>query len=208
MDLGVVFDDPGSDPLRAGRPSLYLFWHENMLFPATTYARHGVATLVSRHRDGEIIAQVMRMLRGQAIRGSTTHGAVPALRHMMRRARAQHLGITPDGPRGPRRVVQMGAIYIASRTGMPLVPLGFAYRSCWRAGSWDRMVVPRPFTVGRCVAGRPICLPDGLDRAQMEDARRQVQQTMDQVQARADALAASGARVPNFLSLHQATQRE
>ena len=120
----------GTDPL--GVPKrIYLFWHEMMLLPAYAYARMGIATLISRHRDGELIAQVVGMLGGQAIRGSTSRGrdrgGAAAVRELLRPRRHRHLCITPDGPRGPRRVVDVGAVYLASRSGMPLVPVGMGF---------------------------------------------------------------------------------
>ena len=199
MDVGFVMESSESDPVLATRRNLYLFWHEMILFPAYTHARYRVATLVSQHRDGELIAQVMRMLRGQAIRGSTTRGAVPALRTMMRRAKMQHLAITPDGPKGPRRTVQMGAIFLASRSGMPLIPLGFAYSDCWRNRSWDKTAIPKPFAVARSVVGRPILVPPDVDRSRMEDYRLLVQREMDRVQAQAEALAAGRAASPSVI---------
>ncbi|MDP7162030.1 MAG: lysophospholipid acyltransferase family protein [Phycisphaerae bacterium] len=195
QDIRFVFDDEESDPLWTRRRNLYLFWHETILLPLYTHCRLGFAVLVSRHRDGELIAQVMRMFRGYTVRGSTTRGAVAGLLGMIRHQRSRHLGITPDGPRGPRRVVQEGAVYLASRSGMPLVPTGYAFADCWRAGSWDRMALPRPFRRARAVAGRPIRVPADLDRRQIEQYRLRVQTAMEEVQARAESLAASGRTV-------------
>jgi hypothetical protein len=191
LDIRRSSDDSQADPLRSGRRYVYLFWHEMMLLPAYTHARHRIAILVSRHRDGELIAQVVRMLRGVAIRGSTTRGGVAALREMMRQGRHRHLAITPDGPRGPRRIVQTGVVYLASRTGMPLVPVGFAFDGCWRAGSWDRMALPKPCRSAHYVIGRPIEVPPQLDRSGFEQCRLLVQAAMDEVQARAERLAAA-----------------
>ena len=195
VTLETLFDldDPQVVPGRMKRPGIYLFWHEMMTFPAYAHSRQGIPILVSQHRDGEILAQVVRMLGGKSIRGSTRRGGAAARRKMMRAGRLRHLAITPDGPLGPRRVVQPGAIYLASRAGMPLVPLGYAYEKCWRANSWDRTVVPKPFCRARCVSGRLIELSGDLDRDGLEQARLRVQAAMDDVQARAEHLAA-GAR--------------
>jgi len=188
--IRFILDDPSSAPQRMKRRGVYLFWHETILFPAYTHARHGIAILVSRHRDGELITQVVRMLRGRAIRGSTTRGGAAALRGMMRDTRSPHLAITPDGPRGPRRVMQIGAVYLASRAGMLLVPVGFAARDGWRVPSWDGMIVPKPGRPVGVVVGEPIDVPDGLDREGLQRVRRRVQAAMDDVQRRAERLAA------------------
>ena len=186
----ALYDDPAGDPRRAGK-GIYLFWHETLLV-ATRHARSGFAALISQHADGELIAQVLQMLGGEAVRGSTKRAGMTALREMMRAGRVRHIGITPDGPRGPRRVVQQGAIYVASKAGMPLIPVGFAVRDCWRHRSWDRMAIPKPGTMGVELLGRPIEVPPGLDRDGIEGYRVRVQAAMDDVQRRAEEMVSVG----------------
>lgn len=201
LDVRFAVDDFGALPHRIGRPRIYISWHEMILLPAHTHARVGTA-LVSKHRDGELIAQILRMLRGRSIRGSTNRGGVQALRQMIRHGRTQHIVLAVDGPRGPRRVVPAGAVYLASRTGMPIVPTGFAFSNCWRVGSWDRLALPRPFSRATGLFGRPIDIPDGLARADIDSFRRTVQDAMDAVQARAEALVTHPAAV-RLLTLEQ-----
>jgi hypothetical protein len=182
----VTMDDPAAEPSIARQPTLYLFWHEMMLVPANYWTKKRFPVLVSNHRDGELVAQVIRMLGGQVVRGSTNRQGDTALRNMIRRARTSHLAITPDGPRGPRRHVHLGAIYLASRAGMPIVPIGYAFSDCWRAGSWDRMAVPKPFGIVQTVIGSPITVPPRLKRDELERYRQQVQAALDDCQARAE----------------------
>jgi lysophospholipid acyltransferase (LPLAT)-like uncharacterized protein len=188
LSFRTRFDDRAADPLAAPRRGIYLFWHETLIV-ATHHAQQGFSVLTSQHADGELIAQVVRMLGGRAVRGSTKKAALTALREMLRAGRVRHIGITPDGPRGPRRVLQQGAIYIASKTGMPLIPVGFALRDCWRHRSWDRMAIPKPGTLAVELAGRPIDVPPDLDRDALEQYRLRVQAAMDEVQSRAEAMA-------------------
>ncbi|MDP6633457.1 MAG: lysophospholipid acyltransferase family protein [Phycisphaerae bacterium] len=190
-DYWFCFEDPASDPYLTRRENIYLFWHESILFPLITYCGPDFTILVSQHRDGELVSQIMRMFQGKTVRGSTSRGAASGMLEMMRNKRSKHLGITPDGPRGPRRVMQDGAIYLASRTGMPLVAVGFAFDGCWRAGSWDKMALPRPFRRGVGVGGPPMIVPDSLDRDGIEEYRIRMQEEMDRVQVRADELAAA-----------------
>jgi lysophospholipid acyltransferase (LPLAT)-like uncharacterized protein len=185
----LVFDHPQVEPKRMPRRAVYLLWHEMLLAPTYTHARQGVAALVSNHADGELITQIVRMLGGRVVRGSTSKRGLTAMRRMMRSGRVLHVAITPDGPRGPRRVMQPGAVYLASRTGMPLVPCGFAFRHCWRHRSWDRMAFPKPGTVATVVAGHPIDVPPDLDRDGLERYRDLAQAALDDVQRRAEALA-------------------
>lgn len=190
LDYRFEVDDPGLNPLRLRRRGLYMFWHETLLVPAYTHSNRGFTMLISTHRDGELIAQILRMLRGSSVRGSSTRGGAAAVLGMMRAAKRHHLAITPDGPRGPRRQLQAGAVYLASRGHMPLIPLGIAAADAWRAPSWDRTMLPRPGSRCRGVLGRAIEVPPDIDRDELERYRLLAQEAMDDVQARAERLAA------------------
>lgn len=203
QDFKLVFAGEQCLPRKARGSNLYAFWHENILFPLYAHCGPGFSTLVSQHRDGELITQVIRMFRGGAVRGSTTRGSLPALRGMMRRSRVSNLAITPDGPRGPRRQVQPGAIYLASRMQMPLIPVGYAFANCWRAGSWDKMALPRPFQRARGVVGEPITVPADADRQQLEAYRDMFQKAMDDVQQRAENWAQGGYALDDQYNLRQ-----
>src|SRR5207302_49656 len=93
---------------------------------------------------------------------------------------------------GPRRVVQPGAVYIASRTGMKLIPVGIGYHRPWRLKSWDRFAMPKPFARARCILGEPIIVPPNLRTAGLEEYRQRVQVEMDRLNAAAEAWAATG----------------
>src|SRR6185312_15039903 len=104
----------------------------------------------------------------------------------------RNLAVTPDGPRGPRRSIQPGIVYIASRTGMKIVPVGIGYRNAWKLRSWDRFAIPKPFSRACCVAGEPIGVPPHLRGAGLEDQRRIVQFEMDRLSAAAEEWARTG----------------
>lgn len=157
---------------------IYALWHEVMLFPVHLGTGLGVHILVSQHSDGEIITQIAERLGFRAIRGSTTRGGARAVLELLEMAERSHVAITPDGPRGPRRRVQGGLIYLASRSGRPIVPLGFAAVRGWRAASWDRFLLPRPYTTVFAVAGPPITISPDLDSATLEQYRQQVEHAM------------------------------
>ena len=99
------------------------------------------------------------------IRGSGTRGAVKAVRQILEQGGTRNVVFTPDGPRGPRRVVEPTMIRLAGRTGLPIVPVGFAFRHCKRLRSWDRFALPRPFTRAVGVIGHRIEVPADLDAA-------------------------------------------
>jgi lysophospholipid acyltransferase (LPLAT)-like uncharacterized protein len=173
---------------------IYPFWHEGILLPVFHCRRVNIRPLVSRHADGELMAEVCRHLGLGVVRGSTTRGGVEALLGMLRAAESSHLAVTPDGPRGPRRQVQPGVIYLAAVSGLPIVPLGVAYSRCWRARNWDRFALPRPFTTGYAVTGRPQHVPPEAEyrRDLLEAERLRLQEAMDAVTAIAENWAQTG----------------
>lgn len=181
--------DPGLTSLQ-GR-YIYAFWHENMLLPVRFYSGLGIRVLISQHADGQMIAEVCERFGFRPIRGSSTRGGVEAVRQMLREGQVGHLAITPDGPRGPRRKVQPGVIYLAARTGLPIVPAGFGSQRPWRLESWDRFAIPRPFTRGTCVTLEPIRVP-GSDHERLEPWRQQVEWAINRATELAEQWAESG----------------
>jgi len=110
------------------------------------HKNEGIAVLVSRHRDGELITQVIEKLGFVAARGSSTRGGEAGVRGMLAWAgQDRHLALTPDGPRGPAEQMKPGALYLAERTGRRMVPIGVAARPVRALRSWDRFRVPWPF---------------------------------------------------------------
>jgi lysophospholipid acyltransferase (LPLAT)-like uncharacterized protein len=157
---------------------IYAFWHENLLLPAYHFNRPDAWVLISQHADGELIAAACRNLRLRVVRGSTTRGGVQAMRQMVKLGRKGHLVITPDGPRGPRRQVQPGLVYLAAKTGLPIVPVGIGFDRPWRLHSWDRFALPRPWSLGTLVTTEPIHVPPEIGRDEIEAYRRSVEQAM------------------------------
>ncbi len=181
---------PNMDPNRPGFAGryIYAFWHENILLPAYHYGRRDIHVLISRHADGQFIAEVVRHLRFRVVAGSTTRGGVEAIRRMVRLSRTAHLAITPDGPRGPRRRVQPGAVYLAARTGLPIVPFGIAYARAWHMRSWDRFALPWPWSAAACVTGRPIHVPENAGKEELEACRLRVENELHALTAAAERL--------------------
>lgn len=167
---------------------LYAFWHENILVPAYHYGRRDIHVLISEHADGQLIAEACRHLGFRVVRGSATRGGARAVRQMVRRSRTAHLAITPDGPRGPRRQVQPGVVYLAAVTGLPIVPFGIAFERAWRMSSWDRFALPRPWSAAVCVTAEPIRVPENIRKDQLEEYRLLVQRAMDTAGAAAERL--------------------
>jgi lysophospholipid acyltransferase (LPLAT)-like uncharacterized protein len=173
MDLSASGNHP-ADPRQ--ERFIYVFWHETLLL--TTLFRTKIHVLISQHADGELIAQVCRHLRIGVVRGSTTRGGAAGLWNLMKAAKRTHLAITPDGPKGPRRRVQPGAIFLASKTGLPIVPFGVGYAQAWRARTWDRFAVPHPYSLATGVSAEPIHVPPDLSLTDLARYRDVVEQRL------------------------------
>lgn len=177
---------------RAGERMIFPFWHGRMLIPAYTHRFKNIAILVSRHKDGEFIARVVRRLGFRPVRGSTTRGGGQALMGVMREARAGHdISFTPDGPRGPRYKVQRGVIYAASRTGLSIVPVALEVSSAWVLGSWDEFTIPKPFSRGIMLHGDPMPIPPGIEGEELEAHRLAVEREMHRLMGRAREMVAT-----------------
>ena len=125
------------------------------------------------------------------VRGSSSRGGATALKEMLALPADQHMMITPDGPRGPRRKIKLGPIFLASRSGRVIVPAAYAAVRAWRfQGTWTDLVVPRPFTTVYALMGQPIVIPANLSREQLLEAQVKVQAEMDALSLRAEQLAA------------------
>lgn len=184
------YADPAVNPevaRRLGQRYIYAFFHEVMLFPAHYWPWPEMHILISDHRDGELITQVVKRLGFGVVRGSTTRGGARALREMTLRIDQGNLCVTPDGPRGPRRHVHQGLAYLASRTGLPVVGAGMAFQDPWRARSWDRFCVPRPYSKAACVTPAPVFVPPDADRDTLEDCRAEIERRMQTASLEAEA---------------------
>jgi lysophospholipid acyltransferase (LPLAT)-like uncharacterized protein len=130
----------------AGRAVVLVLWHGEMLPLLYHHRGRQISVLVSEHGDGEIIARILQTFGFRLIRGSTSRGAARALIAVDRELRdGFDVGITPDGPRGPRHSVAPGALLAAHRASVRLMPLAATASRCWQLGSWDRFMIPKPF---------------------------------------------------------------
>ena len=194
LDLRVALDEGSWDPRthpRHGR-CIYAFWHDTMLLPAAL--RGHCHILISQHADGELITKLIQHFGFCVVRGSSTRGGATALRELIRISEKRHLVVTPDGPRGPRRKLQPGAVFLASQTGLPIVPVGVGYGNAWRAKSWDRFAIPKPFSQARLVFGAAIPVPEKLERRDLVKYVERVQERMQDVGDRAERWATGSAQ--------------
>jgi lysophospholipid acyltransferase (LPLAT)-like uncharacterized protein len=174
---------------------VYACWHGNLWHGIHALRDEGVHALVSSHRDGEIIARVMSRMGYELVRGSSTRGGARALRDMARIARDGEgdLVVTIDGPRGPARQVKDGILFAASRSGLPIVPMGVWVDRAWRANSWDRLVIGKPLARVAVDFGEEIHVPPDVERENLLTLYGPVlSEGMDVVEARAREFLTSG----------------
>jgi lysophospholipid acyltransferase (LPLAT)-like uncharacterized protein len=152
-----------------------------------TYRGAQAHILISQHLDGEIIARIVERFGFKAIRGSTTRGGVEALREMIRLGRSGvDLVVTPDGPKGPAQVAKMGVIQLARASGLPIVPLTFSCSKKKHFESWDRFMVPYPWSRGLYLWGAPIWVPRNADEQTLEAARLELETALNLLTEQAD----------------------
>ena len=169
----------------AGKAPIFAFWHGRIL-PATLFWRdRGIVVITSQNFDGEWIAGIIRRFGYGTARGSTSRGGARALVQLRRElAAGRPAAFTLDGPRGPARVAQPGAVFLAGATGHPLLPFHIESSAAWTMNSWDRTQVPKPFARIQVAIGEPIVVPDTTDEA-VENHRRRLEASLAELETRA-----------------------
>jgi len=185
--------DPGLPGFRG--PFIYLLWHEYMSFPLGVWKAMRAALLMSKHKDADILTRVALHANFDVVRGSTNRGGVAALRRLQEKSNSMNIAITPDGPRGPRRQVAAGPIFLSSKLQIPLVCVGVGYDRPWRMKTWDRFAIARPFSRARCIGSPAMQIPANLDRKGIEAYRQRVEKMMLFLTDEAEQWAESGTRL-------------
>jgi lysophospholipid acyltransferase (LPLAT)-like uncharacterized protein len=145
-------------------PRLLLLWHETLLPLLIGHRDQGVSIIVSEARDGRYLADFAKRLGYGAIDGSSHRGQVKAMRGALRGLEAGiPIAVTPDGPRGPRRVIKPGALQALQAVGGRVMPVYADARPAMRLNSWDRFLMPLPFARVRIAYGEPFQVPAGSD---------------------------------------------
>lgn len=166
---------------------IYAFWHEGLLVAAYAFRRQAIRVLVSQHRDGEYISRTIEKMGYTTIRGSSTRGGVKALFGMAAAGSAgADLGVTVDGPRGPRRQVKPGVIYMAARSGLPVLPFAVSCAKPYVLSSWDRFMIPWPFTRAAIAFNEPLHVPVDMKENDLEPYRLELEKRLTIAQENAD----------------------
>ena len=186
-----VVGDEGFRAFRAaGDPVVLTLWHGHLLPLLWQHRNEGIAILISEHRDGEIIARIATALGLATVRGSTSRGAGRALIGLARALEeGRDVAITPDGPRGPRRKVKPGILWLAAKTGRPVVPTIGVAASAWRIkGSWTDLTIPKPFSRVLMLGGPFFRVPPDLGRDDLPRYAEALEAEMDRLEGIAEGI--------------------
>ena len=197
LDLKIVHYDRSADPARPeyNEHMVFSFWHEFISVILPRWGHTPLSILASQHRDGEWVSQTALSLGLRIVRGSSTRGGASAIRQLKKHCKETSLAITPDGPRGPRRKMAIGPIFMASRLGMPFVPLGIGVNDAWRLSTWDKFAIPKPLSRVRIIFGPKIHIPRKAKRDELESIRQSVENLMNDLSDQAEAWACSGQKM-------------
>jgi lysophospholipid acyltransferase (LPLAT)-like uncharacterized protein len=182
--LRLQLEDPHNGvALVRDRPVIFAIWHNRLLMLPPPFDRwfptRQSIGLISASRDGDLVSLLIERSGYGTIRGSTSRKGVIALRQLVEALTAgSNVLFTPDGPRGPVYQVSPGVIFVAQKSGAPIIPLHMEYSSCWRLKSWDRFCVPRPFSRLRFILGAPFLAEQTTGAEQFEAERLRLENAM------------------------------
>ena len=177
------------DVLRGGRQPIMAFWHGRIMPATYFFRRRGIVVITSENFDGEWIAGIIERFGYGTARGSTSRGGRRALLQLKRdMAAGKPAAFTIDGPRGPARVAQPGAVWLAKATANPVVPFHIEANSHWTVNSWDRTLVPKPFATVSIAIGEPFEVSPEAGEDEIEAARKNLEQRLVRLEERARSL--------------------
>ncbi len=173
------------EAIRCGCPPIIAFWHGRILSGMSVFRNRGIVVMASANFDGQWIARIIERFGYGAVAGSSSRGGARALLEMKREIeRGRPVAFTLDGPRGPARIAQPGALWLAGATGSPILPFHAEANRYWTTRSWDSTQVPKPFSTVALVIGEPLIVSDTAETV-METARMSLEERLNRIEARA-----------------------
>ena len=164
------------------KPVIYSFWHRAVFPSAWMWRNLDIAVMVSRSFDGEYIARIIQKLGFAAVRGSSSRGGAPALLGMRSHLeKGKTVAFTIDGPRGPKYVAKPGPVLLSRVTSLPMAAFYVAIEKAWVLNTWDRFVIPKPFSKALVRIGAKMYVPSDADDNQMIDYHQQLQAALERV---------------------------
>lgn len=171
-------------------PVIVVFWHEKLLLMTNSWkSREPFHMLISNHADGKIVANTISWFGISTVYGSSSRGGVTAIKMLVKKIQSgSSIGITPDGPRGPKRVLSDGALFIASLSGATIIPSSSAIKNHLVLNTWDQLEVPLPFSTGARVWGNPITVPRKCSGQELERLKIELDSSLHQVTKKSNGL--------------------
>jgi len=188
LRMTITFEEGSMPGLHAISPGIYPFWHRCVLPATWLFRNENIGVLTSLSRDGEYIARVIRRFGFVPVRGSSSRGGQRGLREMEAMVKAgAAVAFTIDGPRGPRYVAKKGPVLLARLTGLPITAFYVAVEKSWVLKTWDRMVIPKPFSRAYVRVAKFIYVPADADDAALEYHYAEMRAALDRVTKFAEA---------------------
>lgn len=174
----------------SNKPFILCFWHNRLCMMVYSWAKDKpLHMLISAHSDGRIISKAVSHHGISTIAGSTSKGSSDALRKLLRALKSgESIGVTPDGPRGPRFSVNQGLINLAYKAGIDFIPVSYSTSRRIVLNSWDRMVIPLPFSKGVFIYGQPIKMPENLSDEELSSLKEALRRNLIDISNQADEL--------------------
>ncbi len=182
------FEDPyGIRDTPPPRPHIFAFWHRYILLMPVIYKLYApnknLTVLISRSRDGEFITRVIEYFGLSVTRGSTNRSGHIAMRQLVTKLREEQCDIafTPDGPRGPRGEIKPGVLCLSQWESLPIIPIYLSYTWKITLNSWDRFVIPLPFSQCTIHIGEPLVVPSDEDLSVSTKSQRHLEEALGPV---------------------------
>ena len=177
-----VYIEEGGPPDLGSHPLILCFWHEGIFVSTYVFRNQKIGVISSHSFDGEYTGRIISKFKYVPIKGSSSKGAIRAFlgsrRHL---EQGNTVAFTSDGPRGPAHIAKPGPVLLASKTGLPLVAFHIASEKAWRLRSWDRAMIPKPFSRTLICMSKKIALPRDANESQMETCQSELQAAQERV---------------------------
>jgi lysophospholipid acyltransferase (LPLAT)-like uncharacterized protein len=189
--IETVNDDYLFQYLKEGEKLIAAVWHQRIISViryASRFRNYQPSVMISQSRDGDLAAYIFSRIHFRPIRGSSSRGGGQALAALVDDLKNHPFAVqVMDGPRGPSGVIKPGLIVLAQKSGVPIMPAYISFSRAWVLKSWDRTLIPKPFSKIRLRWGQPIVVPREMDDQTFENERRRIETLMLENQRRDDS---------------------
>ncbi len=188
-DITVVNGDLEAEWAAAGKGCVYVTWHQRLFNLFFLNYRRPVTIMISRSKDGDMAAGAAQRVGFSSVRGSSSRGGATAMYQLIELMRARPqicAGMLGDGPRGPARKLKIGSLKIAQATGVPVLPFAYGAKRHKLFASWDRFMMPLPFSPLVVIFGKPVTIPVQVSSQELEDLRLEVEESLNELTKRCD----------------------